>query len=79
MIEVILPSGSEIDALMMTFWLISPVIREVRTIVGGLFTKASDCPKVTVLGPENIMTLWIAKRDIVNDVILELKKTKKRS
>jgi hypothetical protein len=65
MIEVIFPSGSEIDAFMITFWLISPVIGEVTTIVGGLFTKASNCPKVTVLRPENIMTLRIVE-DIRN-------------
>jgi hypothetical protein len=38
MIEVILPSGSEIDAFMITVWLISPLIGEVTTITGDLFT-----------------------------------------
>jgi hypothetical protein len=73
MIEVILPSGSEIDALMITFWLISPVIREVTRIVGGLFTKVSDCPKVTVLRPENIITLWIAK--VIRNICVDMSVT----
>jgi hypothetical protein len=48
MIEVIFPSGSEIDAFMVTDWLISPSIGDATTITGGLFTGASDCPNVTV-------------------------------
>ena len=74
MIELILPSGSEIDAFMITFWLNSPVIGEVTTIVGALFTKASDCPKVTVLRPENIMMLRIVKatRNICVDMRVTL-------
>ena len=35
MIEVILPSGSDIDACMVTAWLISPLIGDVTTITGG--------------------------------------------
>jgi hypothetical protein len=49
MIEVIFPSGSEIDAFMVTGWLISPLIGDETRIAGGLFTGASDCPNVTVL------------------------------
>jgi hypothetical protein len=38
MIEVILPSGSEIEAFMVTVWLISPLVGDVTTITGGLFS-----------------------------------------
>jgi hypothetical protein len=36
--EVILPSGSEIDAFMITVWLISPSIGDMTAILGGSFT-----------------------------------------
>jgi hypothetical protein len=36
--EVTLPSGSEIDAFMITVWLISPSIGDTTAIIGGWFT-----------------------------------------
>jgi hypothetical protein len=36
--EVILPSGSEIDAFMITVWLIFPSIGDLTVITGGSFT-----------------------------------------
>jgi hypothetical protein len=63
MIEVILPSLSEIDAFMVTVWLTSPLIGDETRIAGGLFARASDCPNVTVLRTENIMII------IVNEAV----------
>jgi hypothetical protein len=42
MIEVILPSGSEINALMITGWLISPLIGEVTMITGGCLSVMAN-------------------------------------
>jgi hypothetical protein len=61
MIEVILPSGSEIDVFMVTAWLISPLIGDETSIAGGLFAGASDCPNVTVLRTENIMSMMVSE------------------
>jgi hypothetical protein len=36
--EVILPSGSEIDAFMITVWLTTPSIGDLTVIIGGSFT-----------------------------------------
>jgi hypothetical protein len=72
MIEVILPSASEIDAFMVTVWLISPLIGDETRIAGGLFARASDCPNVTVLRTENIMSMMVSEVIGVVNIPLDL-------
>jgi hypothetical protein len=59
--EVILPSGSEIDAFMITVWLISPSIGVMTAIIGGSFTWTSNCPKLHILKSEDIVMISIVE------------------